>query len=230
MSADVEYTRRIRDAIMRGEPQQALRAIEEALGKGIDPVWLMNEGVMAGATLLGEAFECGTAFLPELMLGGRVLKAATGALTPAIQATRSDSSFARPVRVVMATVQTDIHDIGKNCVAAMMAATGLEVIDLGVDVPLGRILEQALAADARIIGLSALLTTSLPFMRDFMGLLESRGVRDRFIVMLGGAPVTEAFVTGIGADGTAANAVQAALLAKTLVASCSVSTGEPSNA
>jgi methylmalonyl-CoA mutase cobalamin-binding domain/chain len=120
-------------------------------------------------------------------------------------------------RIALATVQTDIHDIGKTAVGAMLTATGFEVIDLGVDVPLKTIVDKALEIDAQMIAVSALLTTSLPYMRDLIDLIVQRGLRDRFRVLVGGAPVTPPYAAMIGADGTAPNAIQAALLARRLM-------------
>jgi methylmalonyl-CoA mutase cobalamin-binding domain/chain len=117
----------------------------------------------------------------------------------------------------MATVKTDIHDIGKNIVASMLTASGFQVHDLGVDVPIKRIIATAQEVNANIIGCSALLTTSMPFMRDLVDLLQAMGERQRFKVMVGGASVTPEFVEKIGADGTAQNAIKAVQLAQHLI-------------
>jgi methylmalonyl-CoA mutase cobalamin-binding domain/chain len=117
----------------------------------------------------------------------------------------------------MATVQTDIHDIGKSLVSSMLTAAGFEVTDLGVDVPLKAIIEKAEEIGADIIGLSALLTTSMPFQRDLIELLKARGLRDKYIVLVGGAPVTPEIAARIGADGTAPNAAEAVQLARRLM-------------
>jgi methylmalonyl-CoA mutase cobalamin-binding domain/chain len=180
---------------------------------------VLNEGLLNGAHEVGKGFEAGVLFLPELMLAGRALKMAMAVLTPAIRAGYQGASADTPQagRVVLATVQTDIHDIGKNTVSSMLTATGLEVIDLGVDVPVKNIITTARDANAQLIAVSALLTTSLPYLRDLLELLKDMGLRQRFRVMVGGAAVTQAFVEKIGADGTAPNAVQAAELARQLL-------------
>jgi methylmalonyl-CoA mutase cobalamin-binding domain/chain len=170
---------------------------------------------MEGADIVGQKFEAGDFFLPELMLTGRALKAAMGVLTPVLLS--EDSAQANVGTVVMATIQTDIHDIGKNMVASLLSAAGFQVTDLGVDVPIKEIVAKAQALNAEVIGVSALLTTSLPFMQDLVGLLEAMGLRKRFKVMVGGASVTPAFCERIGADGTAPNAVEAVKLARQLV-------------
>ena len=213
------HLERVRETILSGDEIQSARAVKEALEDGLAPLVVLNEGLLKGAHEVGKGFEAGVLFLPELMLAGRALRTAMAVLTPAIQAGhRGESTDTPPVgRVVLATVQTDIHDIGKNTVSSMLSATGLEVIDLGVDVPVKTIIAQARDANAQLIAVSALLTASLPYLRDLLELLKDMGLRERFRVMVGGAAVTQAFVEKIGADGTAPNAVQAAELARQLL-------------
>ena len=212
-----EFLLRVRLAIARGQVEEAGRGIEAALERGVDPILLMDEGVMAGARDLGEAFEIGDVFLPELMLGGRALRASLAVLTPAIQARHPQTEPMTRSRIALATVQTDIHDIGKTAVGAMLTATGFEVIDLGVDVPLKTIVDKALEIDAQMIAVSALLTTSLPYMHDLIDLIVQRGLRDRFRVIVGGAPVTQSFADEIGANGYASDAASAVDKAKELL-------------
>jgi methylmalonyl-CoA mutase cobalamin-binding domain/chain len=121
-------------------------------------------------------------------------------------------------KIVIATVQTDIHDIGKSLVASMLAAAGFELFDMGVDVPIKAIVDKAEEVRADIIALSALLTTSMPYMRDVLELLKARGLRDKYLVVVGGAPVTQAWAVEIGADGTASNAADAVRLCRGLLA------------
>ncbi|MBK8824853.1 MAG: cobalamin-dependent protein [Anaerolineales bacterium] len=132
---------------------------------------------------------------------------------PALLEKYADSSQMKG-RVVAATVHTDIHDIGKNIVSSMLTASGFEVTDLGVDVPIKSIINKAEEIDAQIICLSALLTTSMPFMKDLINLLEARGIRQKYIVLVGGAAVTAGWAAAIGADGTARNAADAVKLAR----------------
>lgn len=205
----------VQDAIINGEVSETEVAIQQALAAGMDVMEILHNGVMRGAEIVGQKFEAGEYFLPELMLTGRALKAAMGILTPLLQAQNQAAEEAG--KVVMATIQTDIHDIGKNMVASMLSAAGFQVTDLGVDVPIKEIIARAQALQVDLIGVSALLTTSLPYMQDLIRLLEAMGVRNRFKVMVGGASVTPAFAEQIGADGTASNAIDAVKLARRLV-------------
>jgi methylmalonyl-CoA mutase cobalamin-binding domain/chain len=180
---------------------------------------ILNDGLMAGADVVGQRFERGIFFLPQLMLTGRALKAAMAIIEPRLQEryAQDGGNKADTGVVVMATVKTDIHDIGKNIVASMLTASGFQVHDLGVDVPIKRIIATAQEVNANLIGCSALLTTSMPFMRDLVHLLDAMGERERFKVMVGGASVTPEFADKIGADGTAQNAVKAVQLAQRLI-------------
>lgn len=210
---------RIRQAIIDGDSAAAAQATHAALTQGIDPLAVLNEGLMAGAAIVGQKFESGEYFLPELMRAGRALKAAMAELDPALKARyAADPALSQHGgTVVIATVQTDIHDIGKNMVSSTLTASGFTVHDLGVDVPLKTILAKAQEVNADIIACSALLTTSLPMMRDLIRLLEASGERSRFKVIVGGAAVTPAFAREIGADGTAENAMAAVELARRLI-------------
>jgi 5-methyltetrahydrofolate--homocysteine methyltransferase len=219
MASEADYLQRIQEAIITGDVQAAPLATVEAIDAGIDPLSILNEGLMAGADVVGRKFQAGESFLPELMLTGRALKAAMGVVEPKLKTLYANdpSSQADTGIVVIATVKTDIHDIGKNIVASMLTASGFDVHDLGVDIPIKSIIARAQEVDADIIGCSALLTTSMPFMRDLIDLLGAMGERQRFIVMVGGASVTPEFAERIGADGTAPNAVQAVQVARKLI-------------
>ena len=217
MSTDAQALEKVRQAIIDGESDDAREFTQQALLAGADAMQVLNEGLMAGADYVGQKFETGEFFLPELMLTGRALKAAMQILTPALEAQDGGQGRSHAGVVVMATIQTDIHDIGKNMVASMLTASGFQVIDLGVDVPVKEIVNRAKAENADLIACSALLTTSMPYMRDLLGLMEAMGERQRFKVMVGGASVTPEFCASIGADGTAPNALEAVKLAKQLV-------------
>ncbi len=214
-----DYLQRIQQAIIEGNGEAAAQATRAALAQNLDPLTVLNEGLMVGAGVVGQKFETGEYFLPELMRAGRALKAAMAELEPALKARyASDPTLSQHGgTVVIATVQTDIHDIGKNMVSSMLTASGFTVYDLGVDVPIKTILAKAQEVNADIIACSALLTTSLPVMRDLLRLLEASGERSRFKVMVGGAAVTPAFAREIGADGTAENALAAVELARRLM-------------
>jgi len=204
------------DAVVEGDSEAAMAASRSALSGGLDPQVVLSDGLMRGAGLVGQRFENGEYFLPELMLTGRALKAAMTVVRPELEG-RYGATGTAAGKVVLATVETDIHDIGKNIVGSMLVASGFEVTDLGVDVPITEIVKRAHESGADIIGLSALLSTSMPYMRDLVELLVARGIRKRYLVMVGGASVTQAYADAIGADGYADNAMQAVQVAKELM-------------
>lgn len=212
-----ELITQITQAVMDGEAGEASEATRQALEAGIDPLIILNQGLMAGAEEVGKRFESGEFFLPELMLAGRALKAAMEVLNPSLTEKNLASSGQATGKVVIATIQTDIHDIGKNIVASMMTAAGFSVTDLGVDVPLKTIVDKAEEMGSQFIAVSALLTTSMPYMKDLINLLVSRGLRQKYIVLVGGASVTDIWAHDIGADGTARNAAQAVTLLRSLL-------------
>jgi corrinoid protein of di/trimethylamine methyltransferase len=208
----------IQNTIIKGDGPGSAAACRAALDQGIDPVTILNQGLMDGADVVGKKFEKGEYFLPHLMLAGRALKAAMEVLEPVLKAHYAAQGTGENAGVVvLATVQTDIHDIGKNIVSSMLTASGFQVHDMGVDVPIKSIIAKAQEVNADIIALSALLTTSMPFMRDVIQLLDAMGQRSRFKVIVGGASVDQNFTERIQADGTAPNAVQAVQLARRLV-------------
>ena len=212
-----EIISEITEAVMDGDAGNASDTTRRALEAGLDPLKILNDGLMVGADEVGKRFECGEFFLPELMLAGRALKAAMEVLKPSLAGVNIGSHRSGGEKIVIATIQTDIHDIGKNIVASMLTAAGYAVTDLGVDVPLKTIVDKAEADGAQVIAISALLTTSMPYMKDLIGLLAGRGLRQKYIVLVGGASVTEAWARDIGADGTARNAAQAVTLLRQLL-------------
>jgi 5-methyltetrahydrofolate--homocysteine methyltransferase len=214
---DDELIDQITQAVIDGETGTAISATRTALEAALDPLRILNDGLMVGADEVGKRFESGDFFLPELMLAGRALKAAMEVLKPSLVGKNLPSSNQGNGNIIIATIQTDIHDIGKNIVASMLTAAGYAVIDLGVDVPLKSIVDKAEELGARVIAISALLTTSMPYMKDLIGLLIGRGLRQKYIVLVGGASVTEAWASDIGADGTARNAAQAVTLVRSLL-------------
>jgi corrinoid protein of di/trimethylamine methyltransferase len=217
--SEQEHLDALKQSIIDGNDTASAEATQAALDANIDPLAILNDGLMAGADVVGTKFENGEYFLPQLMLAGRALKAAMNIVEPVLQEkyAREGGNTSDTGVVVMATVQTDIHDIGKNIVSSMLTASGFTVHDLGVDIPIKTIIAKAQETNAQIIGLSALLTTSMPFMRDCINLLDAMGDRERFKVMVGGASVTPEFAEKIGADGTAPNAVKAVKLAQQFI-------------
>jgi len=214
MQSDATLIEQIKEAIVAGIAEDSECLTRDAVEAGIDAVEILNDALLAGADEVGARFESGEFFLPELMLTGRALKAAMKVVSPILG---TDPNAGDTGVVVAATIETDIHDIGKNMVVSMLAASGFEVTDLGVDVPIRDIIARAGELNADVIACSALLTTSMPFMRDLMNLLDAMGQRDRFKVLVGGASVTPEFATRIGADGTASNAMDAVKVTRQLI-------------
>ena len=196
-----ERIEEIKQTIIDGDEQASAKKCQEALDAGIDALDILNDGLMAGADVVGKRFEKGEFFLPQLMLAGRALKEAMSVIEPELEAAyaRGEGGETDTGVVVIATVQTDIHDIGKNIVSSMLTASGFEVHDMGVDVPIKSIINKAKEVNANIIACSALLTTSMPFLRDLVNLLEAMGERDHFKVMVGGASVSQEYADMIGA-------------------------------
>ena len=203
----------LKDAVIACDVKAARRLADEALAAGVEPGAILAEALVPAMATVGERFECGDYFVPDLLVAARAMKAAFEPLRPLLA-----RSGAKPTAtVVIGTVKGDLHDIGKNLVAAMLEGGGFEVIDLGADVPPGRFVEEVRERDVRLVALSALLSTTMLSMRDTIEALEAAGVRGRVRVMVGGAPVTEAFARSIGADGYADHAGSAVRLARLLL-------------
>jgi corrinoid protein of di/trimethylamine methyltransferase len=202
-------------SIIDGDAEAAESLAKQALEAGIDPLAAINQGFVVGVNYVGNEFSCGNAFLPELVMAGEAMKAAVSALEPEM----ARLGTAREVlgKVVLGTIQGDIHDIGKTLVGTMLSAAGFQVFDLGVDVPVEALVSKAREVDADIIGVSALLTTTMVRQRDVVEALEDMGLRPRIKVMVGGAPVTSEWVAEIGADGYSEDAIGAVQVARKLV-------------
>ena len=201
------------DAVTNGDAGAAVAAARAALDGGAEPIRLVSEGLGPAMAAVGRLFEEGDCFVPELLMAARANKAVFEILRPLLARTGT-----KPVaRVVLGTVKGDMHDIGKNLVAALLEGGGFEVIDLGVDVPAGRFVAAVQEQQPQILGLSALLTTTLPAMKATLEALQGAGLRERVKVMVGGAPVTESHARAIGADGYADNAATAVDLARRLI-------------
>jgi corrinoid protein of di/trimethylamine methyltransferase len=215
-----DYLAQIVQALIDGDADLARRMTQGALELGADPLRILNDGLMVGTDVVGAKFDAGELFLPDLMLTGLAMKSAMAVLEPVLRERVESGELERRNSgvVVIATIQTDIHDIGKNIVSSMLSAAGFQVHDLGVDVPLKTIIAEAKRVDADIIACSALLTTSLPFMRDLINLLHAMRERDRFFIIMGGAAVTQEFVDDIGADGYEKSAIRAVQLGQRLMA------------
>ena len=203
---------KLRDAILEGDDKLALGLVREALGEGADAAELISRWMIPAMDEAGRRFQAQEYFIPELMLAARAIKAALEPLRPLLAARGAPAAG----RVVIGTVQGDLHDIGKNLVASMLEGAGFEVIDLGTDVPSGRFVEALEKSGARILALSALLSVTMPEMKKIMDALVSAGIRERIRVMVGGAPVTQAYADQIGADAYGDNAGAAVTVARRL--------------
>jgi corrinoid protein of di/trimethylamine methyltransferase len=204
----------LREAILTFEEEQAVGAVEELLAVGADPQLVLESGMTAAMLELGRRWTCGEAFLPEIVAAAQVFGKCSAVVEPALLASTGSRTVAR---VVLATVQGDLHDLGKNIVGAMLKTVGLEVHDLGSNISADRIVEATRALKPRIVGLSSLLTTTMPHQKTAIDELQAAGLRSRVKVMVGGAPVTQEWAEQIGADGYAANAAEAAHLALELL-------------
>jgi 5-methyltetrahydrofolate--homocysteine methyltransferase len=199
----------LHDAILAGDAKIARTATEAALAEGVEPMALVHDTMMPAMEDVGRKFECNEYFVPELLLAARAMKAALELIRPLLAASGVEPAG----RVAIGTVKGDLHDIGKNLVAAMLEGGGYEIVDLGVNVDPAKFVVAVKEKGARIVAMSALLTTTMPAMKTTIEALKQAGVRDQVKVMVGGAPVSEAYAKEIGADGyskSAAGAVAAA--------------------
>ena len=201
------------EAILTGNSKQAEAVTNAALEAGADPTELLGKYMIPAMDEVGKRFECNEYFVPELLIAARAMKTALQILTPKLAAAGTQAVG----RVVIGTVQGDLHDIGKNLVASMLEGGGFEVVDLGVDVPANRFVEAAQDKDGSIVALSALLTTTMTQMKSVIAALEAAGLRSSTKVMIGGAPITQQYADEIGADGYSDNASAAVALARNLV-------------
>jgi len=205
----------MRQSIIDGEPEVVERLAKEALSLGIDPLDAINKGFVEGINFVGEQFGAGEMFLPDLVMAGEAMKTAVLVLEPEMK--RRGSQRANLGTVVLGTVKGDIHEIGKTLVMTMLSASGFQVHDLGVDVPAEKFIAKVREVNADLIGLSALLTTTMPGQRVVIDALTKEGLRAKVKVMVGGAPVSHAWAKEIGADGYGEDAMAAVALAKKLV-------------
>lgn len=203
------------NAVIAGLPDKARALAEEALSGGVDPLSAIDEGFKPGMDVVGEGFAKGELFIPDLVMSGEAMKAAIAVLEPAL----GQRGQQRRVlgKVVIGTVLGDIHEIGKTLVATMLAANGFEIHDLGVDVPPARFVEAVRETDANMVGLSALLTTTLLNQEATIQALEEAGLRERVKVVVGGVPANPEWAKEIGADAYADNATEAVGVFKQLV-------------
>ena len=202
-------------SIVNGEEEEAIKLARKAIADGVDPIEAITNGFVKGVNQVGEAFARGEAFLPELVMSGEAMKAAVSTLEPEMEKRGTQRQVLG--KVVLATVEGDIHEIGKSLVGTMLSASGFQVYDLGVDVPAEKIIAKAKEVDADIVAMSALLTTTMVRQKEVIDALDKQGMRKKIKVMVGGAPVTRDWVQKIEADGYSEDAIGAVAVAKQLV-------------
>lgn len=200
------------DAVIKGDQNAAVQLTEAAMEEGVAVKSILDDGLIGGMDELAARWKRNEVYIPEVLIAARAMKAAMQILEPELVKAGVEPAG----KFLIGTVQGDLHDIGKNLVAMMLKGAGFEVADIGVDIAPEKFIEQAKATDAQLIGMSALLTTTMPAMEKTLKAMRDAGVSAKIVV--GGAPVTQAYADKIGADGYAADAASAVDLAKILVA------------
>jgi 5-methyltetrahydrofolate--homocysteine methyltransferase len=200
------------DAVLDGNRPAAVCSVEQLIARGLGPDTILYQGMIPAMNEVGRLFERGEVFVPEMLVSAHAMKGGMELLQPLLENTE-----VKPIaKVVMGTVQGDVHDIGKNLAIMMLKGAGFEAVDLGVNVPPARFVEAA-ADGAAVVGISALLTTTMPNMKVTIDHFVAAGIREQVKIIVGGAPVTQEFAEEIGADGYGANANQAVTVAKALL-------------
>ena len=210
-----ELYKEMAQSIIDGDSDIAVELAKKSIELNMHPLETITKGFVIGVNYIGDQFGLGEAFLPELVMAGEAMKAAVAVLEPELL--KLGESREMLGKVVLATVEGDIHEIGKTLVGTMLSASGFEVVDLGVDQPSDKIIGKALEINANIIGMSALLTTTMVRQREVIEELDKEGLRPRIKVMVGGAPITRDWFLKIKADGYSEDAVGAVKVAKELL-------------
>lgn len=211
MSAEI--INEISELLQKGRAKNVKKLVQEALDQGIDPKEILNDGLLAGMMVIGGKFKRNEVFVPEVLVAARAMSAGITILEPKLVEVGN-----KPIgKAVIGTVKGDLHDIGKNLVVMMLKGAGFEIHDLGVDVEAETFIAKAEEVGADVICMSALLTTTMPNMQEVIDALSAKGLREKYVVMVGGAPVNEAFAQQIGADFYTADAPTAAEVAKDAV-------------
>jgi 5-methyltetrahydrofolate--homocysteine methyltransferase len=210
MAVDLQQ---LAECIIKGKKTPALELTKQAIAEGVDPQIIISDGLIAGMAVVGARFKANEFYVPEVLIAARAMKECTALLKPLLV-----ESGAKPIgTVVVGTVKGDLHDIGKNLVAMMLQGNGFEVVDLGVDISAEKFVETTKAQQANAVALSALLTTTMPSMKEVVNAFEAAGIRDEVKILVGGAPVTQKFADEIGADGYAPDAASAVDVTKSLL-------------
>jgi dimethylamine corrinoid protein len=205
---------KITASLVDGDPDATVEGVRQAIAAGIEPLAIIDGALVAGMRIVGDRYASGEYFLPNLIVSANGMKQSMALLEPELKARRQELKSAGTV--VIGAVRGDIHEIGKSLVATMLSANGFEVHDLGVDVPIDTFVARVKETGANLVGLSALLTTTMHGQKDVITALANAGLRGQVKVMVGGAPVNRAWADGIGADGWAQDAVSAVDLATKL--------------
>ncbi len=203
----------IADNLIKGQAKKVVELTTNALNEGIKPEAILNEGLIAGMNVVGQKFKACEFYVPEVLVAARAMKGAMEVLKPKLL-----ESGVQPIaKIAIGTVKGDLHDIGKNLVSMMLQGAGFEIIDLGVDVTSEKFIETVKNQEVKLVGMSALLTTTMPSMKSTIEAMKEAGVRDKVKVIIGGAPVSQAYADEIGADGYSPDAASAVEKAKELL-------------
>lgn len=214
-----ETLEQLAQLILDGDSEKIIHATNKALNDGILPTEILDNGLTKGLKEVGGLFARLEIFLPEMILSAEAMKAAIGVLDPELKKEISGTEQIGTTggNIVIGTIKGDIHDLGKNIVSTMLSVSGFQVIDIGRDVHPDKFIEEAKQHDADIIAVSALLTTTMPYIKDLIRDLRDLGLRDQYLVMVGGGPVTSKWAEAIGADGFGDTAIEAVSLAQELL-------------
>ncbi len=203
----------IAEEVVKGQAPAVKESVQQALSQNISAEDILNNGLVAGMNVVSEKFKNNEFFIPEVLVSARAMHAGLDILKPLL----AEANVKAKGKVVIGTVKGDLHDIGKNIVGMMLQGAGYEIVDLGADVPKEKFIEFTQKENAQIVGMSALLTTTMIYMKEIVKALEDAGLKDKVKVIIGGAPVTQAYADQIGADGYAPDAASAVDLTKNLI-------------
>lgn len=208
-----ELIKRLFESVINGEKTQVEELVKELINLKMDAETILNKGLIAAMAEVGNRFECGDFYVPEMLIAARAMQSGLVLLKPFL----TESGIKSTAKIVIGTVKGDLHDIGKNLVAMMLEGAGFEIVDLGTDVSPEKFVEAVRQHSPDLVGMSALLTTTMVNMQATVNALKEAGLRERVKIMVGGAPVTDGYANQIGADGYGADASRAVSLAKSLV-------------
>lgn len=211
---DDELVQQMHDDLYDGLQEEVVEGVEILLGRGWTPYEVLTKALVEGMTIVGIDFRDGILFVPEVLMAANAMKAGMGILRPLL----AETGAPRIGSMVIGTVKGDIHDIGKNLVSMMLEGAGFDVVDIGINNPVENYLEALEEHKPNILGMSALLTTTMPYMKVVIDALVEKGIRDDYIVLVGGAPLNEAFADSIGADAYCRDAAVAVETAKEMIA------------